>query len=173
MNKQELIIRTSYDKGYHVDKDGILYNESGKKIVLTKTKSGYFSFNIRVEGSKPTRSYVHKLQAYQKFGDVLFNDGVVVRHLNGNSMDNSYDNILIGTSQDNSLDRPKEQRILSASNPIYNHNDIINDRNNGLTYKEIMDKYDIPSKGTISFIVNKSLKQKKFPLVPEATHTCG
>ena len=160
MDKQELVIKTSVDKGYYVDNYGILYNKKGEKLALSEDKYGYFSFGIRVNGSKPTRSYVHKLQAYQKFGDVLFNGEIVVRHLNGNSRDNSYENIEIGTNLENSLDRPKKQRILDASNPIYNHGDIINDRKNGLTYKEIMVKYDIPSKGTVSFIINKSLKQQ-------------
>jgi hypothetical protein len=56
------------------------------------------------------------------------------------------------------LDIPKEKRILNASNPTYNHEDVIRDKINGLTYKEIMEKHGIKSKGTVSFIVNKSLK---------------
>lgn len=88
----------------------------------------------------------------------MFEEGIVVRHFNGNPLDNSEDNILIGTQSENMQDIPKEKRVLNASNPIYNHEDILSDRYSGMTYKEIMLKYNIKSKGTISFIVNKSLK---------------
>lgn len=42
---------------------------------------------------------IHRLQAYQKFGDKIYEDGIVVRYLNGDRYDNSYDNIGIGTYQ--------------------------------------------------------------------------
>jgi len=162
VSKQELITKNSVDKGYSVDKDGKIFNKDGKQLSIGKSLKGYLSFNIRLsKGSKPTRSFVHRLQAYQKFSEKIFKDGIVVRHLNGVSTDNSYDNIGIGTHSQNSLDVPKEKRIINASNPIHNHKDIINDRENGYTYKELMDKYNITSKGTISFIINKSLKKKE------------
>lgn len=161
MNKQEEVIRLSKLKGYYVDKNGVLFNKKDEKITLSKTKKGYFSFNIRVNGSKPTRSFVHRLQAYQKFGDEIFNENLVIRHLNGDSTDNTYNNIGIGTPSDNMMDIPKNKRIVNASNPTHNHESIISDRKNGYTYKELMEKYDISSKGTISFIVNKSLKNKE------------
>jgi hypothetical protein len=161
MTKQEQITRLSKEKGYSVDKDGNVFNKDGKKIALSvNTKgSGYKSFNIRVNGSNPTRSFVHRLQAFQKFGDVIFEENLVIRHLNGDSSDNTIDNIGIGTTSDNMLDIPKEKRILNASNPTYNHEDVIRDKKNGLTYKEIMEKHGIKSKGTVSFILNKSLKR--------------
>ncbi len=162
MNKQEEIIRLSKDKGYYVDKDGKLFNSSGKELSLSKNNSGqgYLSFNIRVNGSKPTRSFIHKLQAYQKFGDEIFKEGIVVRHADDISTNNSYDNILIGTHSDNMQDIPSERRILQASNPTYDHKDVIDSRKEGLTYQEIMSKFGIKSKGTISFILNKSLEKQ-------------
>lgn len=160
MNKQEEIIRLSKDKGYYVDKDGKLFNSSGKELSLTKNGKGdgYLSFNIRVNGSKPTRSFIHKLQAYQKFGEEIFKEGIVVRHLDDISTNNSYDNILIGSQSDNMQDIPSERRIITASNPTYDHKDVIESRKSGLTYQEIMVKFGIKSKGTISFILNKSLE---------------
>ena len=67
-------------------------------------------------------------------------------------------NIKTVTLSDNSLDIPKEKRVLNASNPKHDHEKIIQDFKNGYKYKEIMEKYGIKSKGTISFIINKSLK---------------
>jgi hypothetical protein len=163
MNKQESIVRISKEKGYFVDEFGTLFNSEGKKISLSKSNkgTGYLSFNIRVDKSKPTRSFVHKLQAFQKFGEKLFEKGVVVRHLDGDSTNNSYDNIALGSAFDNAQDIPKEKRVQNASHPIYNHQVIIDDRNNGLTYAEIMKKHGIKSKSTVSFILNNSLSTKK------------
>lgn len=160
MTKQEEITRLSKEKGYYVDKKGDVFNKDGKSISLSSNNkgTGYKSFNIRVNGSNPTRSFVHRLQAFQKFGDVIFKEDMVIRHLNGDSLDNSFENIGIGTLSDNMLDIPKEKRVLNASNPKHDHEKIIQDFKNGYTYKEIMEKYDITSKGTVSFIINKSLK---------------
>lgn len=160
MTKQEEITRLSKEKGYYVDKKGYVFNKDGKSISLSSNNkgTGYKSFNIRVNGSNPTRSFVHRLQAFQKFGDVIFKEDMVIRHLNGDSLDNSFENIGIGTLSDNMLDIPKEKRVLNASNPRHDHEKIIQDFKNGYTYKEIMEKHGITSKGTVSFIVNKSLK---------------
>ncbi len=159
-----MITRNSNERGYVVDENGIVTNNNGKSISLSKTKKGYLSFNIRLEkGLNPTRSFVHKLQAFQKFGDIIFGEDMVVRHLNGVSTDNSYENIGIGTQSENMLDIPKEKRVYTASkaNLKYNHHDIINDRNNGFSFTELMVKYDISSKGTISYIIKKSLESTK------------
>jgi hypothetical protein len=161
MTKQQLIVLKSVEKGYYVDKNGYVFNKNGKKLSANKCKNGYLSFNIRLgKGEKPTRSFIHKLQAFQKFGAEMFLDGIVVRHLNGESTDNSYENIEIGTYKDNSLDIPKDKRVINSSkaNKKYDHNEIIKDANNGYTFSQIMDKYGIKSKGTISFIINKSLE---------------
>lgn len=163
MNKQEEITRLSKEKGYYVDKDGNLFNCKNQKLSISKNNkgNGYLSFNIRLNGSKPTRSFIHRLQAFQKFGEDLFKENILVRHLNGVSTDNSYDNILIGTQIDNMLDVPLKKRIINASNPLHNHESIIKDREQGYTYKQLMEKYGVSSKGTISFILNKSLKVNK------------
>lgn len=87
----------------------------------------------------------------------MFRTGIVVRHLDGVRTNNSWSNIAIGTHSDNMMDVPKKKRILKASNPQYSHMDIIRDRRKGMSYKDIMNKYNITSKGTISFIINKSL----------------
>ena len=164
MNKQKLIVLASFDRGYVVDKDGKVFNKEGKQLSIGKSKKGYLSFNIRLEkGQNATRSFVHRLQAYQKFGEKIFDEGIVVRHLNGDSTDNSYDNIGIGTYSQNSLDVPKEKRIelSSKANLKHDHEAIINDRNNGLSFSEIMVKHGISSKGTISFILKNSMLSTK------------
>lgn len=148
----------SYNKGYRVSDSGDIINPKGILLNGTICKK-YKQIAIRYLG-KRLNIPVHRLQAYQKYGDLIFQNGVEVRHKNGISTDNSRDNILIGTHQENMMDIPKEKRIINASNPLYNHNSILKDRLNGMFYKELMGKYNISSKGTISFIINKSLKSK-------------
>lgn len=146
-------------KGYTIDDFGNCFRK-GNPIKLTNSNNGYSKFNIR-DSDKTRVVYVHKMQAFKKFGEKAFQEGTCVRHLNGNAFDNSINNIEIGTLQQNSLDIPKEKRILNASHPKHNHSEILNDYRNGLTYKKIMEKHGITSKGTLSFIINKSIKLKE------------
>jgi hypothetical protein len=162
ISKQQRLIIEANKRGYYINPDGYAFNKQGKKLSLQKTNQNtpYLCIGIRFEG-KVTRCFVHRLQAFQKYGELIFNEGIVVRHKNGISTDNSIQNILIGSQQDNCLDIPKENRILNASHPKYNHFNIIQDRLKGFSYKDLMQKYNILSKGTISFIINKSIKGKQ------------
>lgn len=86
--------------GYHVDNTGVLYylNQIVKPI---KLPSGYYSFSINVANKKPVIVFTHRLQAYQKYGLELYNEGMLVRHLNDVKTDNRFENIQIGTHTDN------------------------------------------------------------------------
>lgn len=160
MNKKTEAIILANQKGYKVTKDGKVINKYNKQL-FTNNMNGYFFLCVRINTEKSINIAVHRLQAFQKFGEEIFKEKIEVRHLNGNSTDNSYDNIVIGSHYENMMDIPKEKRILNSSNPIYCHKSIIEDRKNGLTYKELCIKYNIKSKGTINFIINNSLLSKK------------
>ena len=103
MNREQI----AYERGYRVTKDGQLLNPRGK--VIGNISSGYIRMSL-YEGKKKSVK-AHRLQAYQKYGDKLYEDGIMVRHLNGNPLDNSWDNILLGTHKDNQMDIAKEIRI--------------------------------------------------------------
>lgn len=156
LSKSNKRLLVAYSKGYRIDIDGFCLNPKGVVLKGQTNNNGYKDFSVRVNG-KSTRVTFHRLQAYQKYGDKLFKPEILVRHKNGICHDNSFSNILIGTTHDNAMDIPKELRVIRASNPRHNHQEIISDRNNGLTYEKIMKKHSISSKGTISFIINKSL----------------
>lgn len=158
MSRQEEVIRLANLKGYFVNEEGIVFNSKHEHIKLSASKTKYLSFNIRTTKKCPTRCYVHRLQAFQKYKEKIFEEGVVVRHLDNNSLNNRSDNLEIGTQKDNALDIPKEKRIINASHPKHNHENIIKDYLSGSTYKDIMAKYNISSKGTVSFIIKKSIK---------------
>lgn len=149
------------EKGYFVDKEGNAFSP------FTKQRIGYFSKTLPYEligyksGNAKVNILIHRLQAYQKYGEALFEPGIVVRHLNGNPLDNSWDNIVIGTVQDNMLDIPQEERVEHALKAArvkrkLNWEDmeqLRKDRENGDTLKVLSSRYKI-AKSTVSYIVN-------------------
>jgi hypothetical protein len=114
-------------------------------------------------GKKKASVYVHRLQAYQKFGDVIFRPGMETRHLNNDNSDNSYDNISIGSRSDNFWDRPRDMVIRSAAKAAshtrkYSDDEVAairSDREDGMTYKQIQEKYGIPH-GSLAYLLNDS-----------------
>ena len=161
MSKINKAIVEAKQKGYYVDKQGNVYSPN-KKLSL-KTRYDRYLFSIRFNGER-INIPVHKFIAYLKFGEKLFNEEIVVRHLNDISLDNTWDNIGIGTQSDNMLDIPVKKRkeiAVNASNYVRRFTDgevknILNDRSKGFTYKDLCEKYDT-SKGTLSYLFNKSL----------------
>ena len=99
--KERLIV--AYKRGYRVNIDGQLVGLDGS-LNRSQLKGDYCAFKINYNGKKP-HILVHRLMAYQKFGEWIFEKGIVVRHRNGISTDNSHENILIGTHKDNYHDR--------------------------------------------------------------------
>lgn len=150
----------AYNRGFRVTKEGICISPKGNKVGSIN-QYNYYTFGLR--DIKYFTISIHRLQAYQKFGEKIYESNIVVRHLNGNSLDNSWDNIEIGTQLDNSLDIPKEQRILNVLNGAETqkkysdelHKQVLEARKQGMTYKEIMEKFGIKCKSQVSFMINK------------------
>lgn len=116
MTKQEIVIRRLAAEGYTVDEEGRVLTPSGwiRKLSashLNDSRPSYYRFNVKHEGkSYPVR--VHKLAAYLKFGSDAFI--FLVRHLDGNSLNNKPDNLELGDGTDNALDRPVADRKAHA-----------------------------------------------------------
>lgn len=167
MTGYEERVRSAHQRGYRVMADGAVENPSGRRLKLTHQESirlRYFKFNIKTpEGSKPVT--VHKLQAFQKFGDSVFAPGVVVRHLDGDSLNNQLENIGIGTITDNAMDRDPVARSMHAQkagkamSPYSDEmwDSIRNDHASGLGYKKLRTKYGI-GLSTLSFQLSKTAK---------------
>ena len=162
-NKKKIL----FDKGYSIDKYGIIRNKNNKIIKCHKDNRGYLVVSIRFGIKSSIKIYVHRFQAYIKYGNDIYKNGIEVRHLNGIKTDNSYNNISIGTHSENILDINPDIRIksvLKASKSrknAYNKDTIYKikkDRELGMTYKEIMDKYNVSSKGTINYILKHDYK---------------
>lgn len=146
------------NKGYYVDNNGNVFSPK-KQLKLVKCSNRY-SFSIRVNG-KRTSIQVHVFVAYFKFGNDIFKEGFEIRHLDDDSLNNSWINIGIGTHKENCKDTPKIKRsILSIQSSANNRrftdeevNNIIKDNINGLSYKKLCVKYNT-SKSTLSYLFN-------------------
>lgn len=151
----------AYRKGYRVDEFGNVYSKRGNKRALRYDKWGYFVFGIRLDRGKSWPIPVHRLQAYQKYGENLFSADCV-RHLDGNKENNSYDNIAIGSTMDNWMDIPERRRVEICATANQKHNteivkEIREKHKNGIPMRVLMCEYNITSKGTFSHILNKRL----------------
>ena len=109
-SKRTIALETAYDKGYRVV-EGEVITPSGTVLALVGRKYLRFS-TMTVNGIYPVP--VHRLVAYQKYGEKLFEKGICVRHLDGDAFNNLPNNIAIGTYRDNAMDIPVEDRMRSV-----------------------------------------------------------
>jgi hypothetical protein len=167
-SKSNLGLIVAKKKGFKVTKKGLLISPNFKtprKLVqrhnrylrLRTTKNGVIYY-----------PYLHRLQAYQKFGRKIFMKNIQVRHLDGDTRNNSWNNIELGTAQQNQLDIPIASRKEKAKKAAkmrgycpsfttkkHPHELIIKDYKSGMSPKELKEKYNISSSGTIHYIINK------------------
>lgn len=163
--------------GYEVMDDGQVIAPSGRYRTLCGKIRGqgrtaqYLYFTIttgsREDNTRATRTVmVHRLSAYQKFGDDMFREGVQVRHLDNNEQNNAPANLCLGTGSVNMMDRPPEVRSAHAGKAHRKYTDeqiveMVEMHKAGKTYKEIMARFGIKSKGTVSYIMNNSMASEE------------
>lgn len=163
ISHQQAALLEAYQKGYRVDDLGNVSSENTDKLKVWKShKHGvkYFYFGVKYQGKK-CNIPVHRLQAFQKFGTKLFDPGIQVRHLDGDSYNNRFENIAIGTQSENMMDRPEEQRIRLAKNAAKHKRKWSDEeiekikkmRESGHTYKQIRAVYPM-ALSTLSYILN-------------------
>lgn len=171
MNNQQKALIHIVRKGYKICPEGIVTNPSGR-IVSGTNQQGYMRFNVRLPSKKHSKVFFHRLQAYFKYGGSVMKKGVQVRHLDGNSLNNSWINIAIGTASDNMMDIPKNVRVISArkaSRKMQNNTRSLAERKaiyallkKGDSYKAIIETGLISSKGTLSYMRNKSIEYQQY-----------
>jgi len=108
-----LTLLAAHRRGYRVSPSGEVISSVGNVLKLATNKAGYKIFSCKYDG-EVGKIHVARLQAYQKFGDRIFEDGLEVRHLDNNIGNNSWDNIGLGTHTDNMQDMPPERRMAKA-----------------------------------------------------------
>lgn len=144
-------------KGYRVDDDGNVYGPSGRKLKVWY-QDGYPIFRV---GHSSCSVPVHRLAAYQKFGEALYVKGIECRHVDGNPSNSKPDNIILGTASDNAMDKDPAVRLGAAKKAAAvlrkltesERDALLRDRRDGATYSELMKKYGL-AKSTVSYIVN-------------------
>lgn len=172
-----LAVKIAHRKGYRVSEDGRVTNPRGNEIkgyVMRsrpwKGRYRYFSLYasddpILRKRSAPVK--VHRLQAYQRWGDFAFADGLVVRHLDGDGLNNHIRNLALGSQSDNMMDRPAQERAahaLIAARSLRRFSDaevceIREDHRKGMSYNRLREKWAC-SKSTLSFILSAGAKRR-------------
>ena len=162
----KLFAQDAHLRGYYATPEGDAIGLKGRKLTL-RNMGGYLVFTARVNGeSKPI--LVHQLVAYQKFGEkYLLDESMVARHLDGNSLNNSWENIGIGTTSENILDILPADRHAKAMHAA-KHKRRFSDEQvhaikamyaSGLSYKEIGACLSI-NKSTLSYILSKTAARR-------------
>lgn len=140
-----------------------VYNSKGVERKVGINSNGYYSYHFSYKKEEALIS-LHRWVAYYKFGDLIFSKDLEVRHLDGNKLNNSMNNLLMGTRTENSLDIPIEIRKASAikaskERRVFSDEEVKNikeDRNKGMSYSELCIKYNT-IKSTLSYLFNKAL----------------
>ena len=172
LSTQSKLVIEAYDKGYRVSEVGDVispFSSIPLKNQLRSYKCGYkiYRFTIRSVVCNFSRSIpIHKLTAYQKYGLEAFKHSIEIRHLDGNSLNNSPSNIAIGMPHDNAMDKQHEVRkrvAISAATKVrkFTDKDVneIRKFHKG-SYKETMEAFNISSKGSLHYILNNNYKTK-------------
>lgn len=151
--------KKAFEKGYRVTDEGKVTGLKGETVGFTQT-NGYPTFKIRGVENKNLNVSSHRLQAYQKYGEKIYEDGIVVRHLDGDKHNNSKNNISIGTYSDNYMDQPESVRVSRAKHASsflkkYNNEEIKKFHDEHGSYAKTMEQFNISSKGTLHHILNK------------------
>lgn len=162
MSKFKNYLLIAVKRGYKINKNGIVKNPEDQYVEGSISTDGYKKFGIRIKKTNSATIFFHRLQGYQKFGQKIFEDNIEVRHLDGDKLNNEWDNIRIGTHSDNLMDMDEEIRIEKAKHASsfiqkHDHEEIKEYYNNNddVSYNDVMKKFDISSKGTVSYIINK------------------
>lgn len=159
-------LKLAIEKGITINNTGEVFYKDNKLNPYKNFKGQwpYYEVSFRYD-KKILHIKVHQLQAYVKYGKALSN-AECVRHLDGNSLNNNYDNIAIGTQHDNMMDIPEKSRIEHAcvatkSRENYYNDDLIKEildyYDKVHSYKKVIEKYSI-SKGTLWYFIHKRKK---------------
>ena len=103
----------AYERGYRVTDNGKLIGIKGELTFKLHGEQRYPTFSTNW-GGYVYGVPVHKLAAYCFYGLRAFECGITIRHLNGNTLDVSRDNIALGTLSENIRDIPVAARIAKA-----------------------------------------------------------
>lgn len=165
ISKSKLGVVTAFDKGYRIRNNNIISPFNGKINGFIHSRNGmkYLCFSVTTHLKDDQKVLAHMLVAYEKFGKLFLENEILVRHLDGDSQNNNFDNIVLGSHSDNMMDIAPEirrKKAITAAKKLRRFTDsevvqILKDRTEGATYKDLCEKYNT-SKSTLSFFFNKA-----------------
>jgi len=178
LSKVKRTIKYFLEQGGTVNKAGdIVVGPDGKtrKLYIKNNLSNidrgryyFLTYKASADTSKENRQAfgVHQLQAAIKFGFEEFSKAECVRHLDGNSLNNSWENIAIGSIKDNHFDMTPAQRVKRSDNAAitrrenqkFNWEAIKRDRACGMTYPQLIEKYGV-CRSSLSYNLSDSAKR--------------
>jgi HNH endonuclease len=147
--------------GFRVSACGLIVQApDGRQMCCSTNRHGYRYFRAALPiGRKHVA--VHRLQAFQKFGQELYREGFEVRHLDGRGSNNAAENIAVGTKSDNMMDRPKwlRSKLAARAHLKHDHSAVRSHYAQSKSYRATMLAYGISSKGTLHHILNRQAEQ--------------
>lgn len=163
-------------RGYRVLRDGQVKSFTGRILKLRERYKGkgrraldepYLEFTAANEEGKARGVLVHRLVAYQKFGLDMFVDGLVVRHRNDITRDNSWANIILGTYSENIMDKAPEVRRAQARRAalakrrltMVQANDIRRQKELGAKVVDLCEEYGLGLSAVYAIINNQSYRE--------------
>ncbi len=109
LTRKQKIIVLAHEMGYRI-RDSKCFNPKGKSIgTFNPYRGRYMEFILKRDGVYYHIRF-HQLLAYQKYGSEMFKEGLIIRHKDGDGLNNTEDNILLGTDKENASDIPSELR---------------------------------------------------------------
>ncbi len=108
-SKANQAIRFAKEKGYTHTEDGFIMNPRGKAMCGHVGSYGYYMLGIFFNG-KRMKVLAHRFIAYCVWGEVIF-EHRLIRHLDGNQLNNRPDNLKPGSHHDNMMDMPRADRV--------------------------------------------------------------
>lgn len=167
LNISNNAIIEAFEKGYRVVAGEVISPYKSEPLKPWPDERGYMVFAIRDSRNKITNIHIHRMVAYQKYGNALFEVGIETRHLDNDYLNNFEDNIAIGTHTENMQDIPKDLRLKKAIHTSKHIRKFTDDEVAQIrkfhkgSYKETMDRFNITSKGTLHHILTHKYVTKK------------
>lgn len=165
MNNNELVQISKFlpevKDRYYINKKGELFTNYGQDKLRDCTKNGYVKNILTLKNGKQKSYFRHRLVMIC-FEPVDNYENLQVNHIDGNKLNNAFENLEWCTNQQNRIHALKLGLAIplkGEKNPMSKLReeqvvDIIHDLLNNVPYSQICKKYDC-SKSTISAIKNK------------------
>jgi hypothetical protein len=111
MTQQE-IIKEIISRGFYIS-NGVLYKKDGT-IQYTYLSNGYPRLKIYINGYKMSVR-VHRIVGYIKYGEAIFQKGLVIQHLDNDKLNYKIENLELCTHKQNMMNNPAELRKQIAT----------------------------------------------------------